>query len=62
MSSLGLFQPLPIPEWTEEDISVDFITRLPSYMVVRSFLWWDCLFKYTYLLALKHPFPEKSVA
>jgi len=26
----GLLQPLPIPEWTREVVTIDFITKLPK--------------------------------
>jgi hypothetical protein len=57
IKTLGLLQPLSIPSQCWEEISMDFITRLPKsegktvIMVIV-----DRLTKYTHFFALSHPF------
>ena len=60
----GLLQPLPIPEWKWEVISIDFITRLPkskkqndSIMVVV-----DKLSKATHFIPVKSTYKAINIA
>jgi hypothetical protein len=59
----GLLQPLAIPSQCWEEVSMDFITRLPKsegksvIMVIV-----DRLTKYAHFCALSHPFKSSTVA
>lgn len=62
-SSVGLLQPLPIPERVWKDISLDFISGLLrsdsiDYILVLV----DRFSKYGHFVGLKHPFTSRSVA
>jgi hypothetical protein len=61
--SLGLLQPLPIPNTAWQMVSMDFIEGLPQSGVVNCILVvLDKFTKYTHFLPLKHPYSAQSVA
>jgi hypothetical protein len=63
IKTLGLLQPLSIPSQRWEEVSMDFITRLPNsegksvIMVIV-----DRMTKYAHFCALSHPFKASIVA
>jgi hypothetical protein len=59
----GLFQPLPLPQSSWSDISMDFIEGLPSsngYSVILVVV--DRFTKHSHFFPIKHPFTAGSIA
>ncbi|WVZ12616.1 hypothetical protein V8G54_017146 [Vigna mungo] len=62
-SPQGLLQPLPVPNAIWEELSMDFIVRLPKSQGFDAILVVvDRLSKYAHFLPLKHPYSAKTVA
>ncbi|KAK4400716.1 hypothetical protein Sango_1177700 [Sesamum angolense] len=61
--SLGTLQPLPLPRWVWEDISMDFITHLPA-SVGKTVVWVvvDRLSKSAHFVGLPSRFSAASLA
>lgn len=59
----GLLQPLPVPAGAWEDISMDFIEKLPQVRrFSHNYYGGGQISKYTHFFPLKHPFTTQGVA
>jgi hypothetical protein len=54
----GLLQPLPVPEWKREEISMDFVARLPRTQKGNDSIWViiDRLTKVAHFIPVKTTF------
>jgi hypothetical protein len=61
--TLGLLQPLSVPDAAWQHISMDFVDGLPIVWCCNCILVVvDCFTKYNHFLALRHPYTAQSVA
>ena len=60
----GFLQPLPIPEWKWEDITMDFVTGLPRTPTGKDAIWVivDRLTKSAHFLAIRVDFSLERLA
>jgi hypothetical protein len=60
----GLLQPLSVPDWKWDDISMDFITGFPTTMKGNDSIWVivDCLTKLAHFLPVKNAFRPPQYA
>jgi hypothetical protein len=60
----GLLQPLPIPEWKWEDISMDFVNGLPRTPRSNDSIWVivDCLTKVTHFIPVRTTYGRDKLA
>ena len=61
MCTLGYLQPLPIPIWKWEDISMDFVVGLPRTYKGYDSIWviMDCLTKSTHFLPVNSKYSAR---
>ena len=60
----GLLQPLPVPKWKWERITMDFVVRLPRTQSGHDAIWVivDLLTKSAHFLAVKNTYPLEKLA
>jgi hypothetical protein len=64
LKTAGILQPLPIPSWKWEDISMDFIVGLPNTSLRHDSIWVivDCLTKTAHFLPVHTTYNAKKYA
>jgi hypothetical protein len=64
MKPVGLLQPLSVPSWKWDDISMDFISGLPTTQKGHYSIWviMDCLIKSAHFLPVKTDFRPPQYA